>query len=525
MESFVYRPNTSPGIIHDSPEAFPAPGSPSEHERFHQLQRELVHQYERIFPDMSAEKTIVIIPSLTIDQEFLTRVSGSVHYEERLLSLLMLLRMPRTHVVYVSSIPIEPVIVDYYLHLLPGITGNHARQRLTMLSCYDASNKSLSEKILERPRLMERIRGSIPQHEMSHITAFNTTDFERTLSVRLNLPLFGCDPDLLFHGSKSGSRKIFKQCGINLPEGFEDLKDENDIIDSLVALKTNNARLEKAVVKANEGFSGEGNAIFSFKGCPENGSIKSWVRDHLRDHLTIVADAFNYDIFMGKFREMGGIVEEYIPGEIKRSPSAQCLVDPLGNAEVISTHDQVLGGEGGQVFIGANFPADEEYAREIGMSGLRVAEELKKYGVLGRFSIDFISVKEQGYWKHYAVEINLRKGGTTHPNLMLQGLTVGRYDVERGIYITANGQRRYYFSSDNVKNDNYRMLTPPDLIDIAIYNRLQYDGSSMQGVMFHLIGALSQFGKLGVVCIGDSPSRANAFYRKTLQVLNKETRK
>jgi hypothetical protein len=134
-------------------------------------------------------------------------------------------------------------------------------------------------------------------------------------------------------------------------------------------------------------------------------------------------------------------------------------------------------------------------------------------------------VKEQGRWKHYGVEINLRKGGTTHPNLMLQGLTVGRYDVERGIYITANGQRRYYFSSDNVKNENYKMLTPPDLIDIAIYNRLQYDGSSMQGVMFHLIGALSQYGKLGVVCIGDSPSRANAFYRKTLQVLNRETRK
>jgi len=218
-------------------------------------------------------------------------------------------------------------------------------------------------------------------------------------------------------------------------------------------------------------------------------------------------------------------VEEYIPGDIKRSPSAQCIIDPLGNAEVISTHDQVLGGESGQVFIGANFPADEVYAGEIGKMGLRVAKELKKHGVLGRFSIDFISVKEDDQWKHYAVEINLRKGGTTHPNLMLQGLTVGRYDVDKGIYITASGQRRYYFSSDNVKNDNYKALTPPDLIDIAIYNRLQYDGSSQQGVMFHLIGALSQYGKLGVVCIGDSPSRSNAFYRKTLQVLNKETRK
>ncbi|MFI5135717.1 MAG: peptide ligase PGM1-related protein, partial [Chitinophagales bacterium] len=463
-------------------------------------------------------------PSLSMDGELLERVSGFVHYEERLLSLLMLLRMPRTHVVYVTSIPIDPVIVDYYLHLLPGITGNHARQRLTMLSCFDSSSKPLSQKILDRPRLMERIRYCVPTHNMAHITAFNTTKIERSLSVQLNLPLFGCDPDLLFHGSKSGSRKIFKQCGLNLPPGFEDLSDEDDIIDALTALKMNNRHLKRAVLKVNEGFSGEGNAIFSFDGCPENGSIKSWIKRHIRDHLLIIAHDFNYDIYMGKFMQMGGIAEEFISGEIKRSPSAQCIIDPLGNAEVISTHDQVLGGEGGQVFIGANFPANEEYAQEIGMNGLRVAQELREYGVLGRFSIDFISVKEPTGWNHYAVEINLRKGGTTHPNLMLQGLTVGKYDIDRGIYLTANGQRRYYFSSDNVKNDQYKGLTPPDLIDIAIYNRMQYDGSSQQGVMFHLIGALSQYGKLGVVCIGDSPSRANAFYRRTLQVLNKETR-
>src|SRR6185436_15812394 len=149
---------------------------------------------------------------------------------------------------------------------------------------------------------------------------------------------------------------------------------------------------------------------------------------------------------------------------------------------------------------------------------------MKKYGVIGRFSIDFISVKEKEGWKHYAVEINLRKGGTTHPNLLLQGLTMGKYDVDKGIYMTANGQRRYYFSSDNIKNDSYKVLTPPDLIDMAILNNLQYDHSTQQGVMFHLIGALSQYGKLGVVCIADSPSRANAFYRKTLQVLDKETK-
>ncbi len=53
-------------------------------------------------------------------------------------------------------------------------------------------------------------------------------------------------------------------------------------------------------------------------------------------------------------------------------------------------------------------------------------------------------------WKHYAIEINLRKGGTTHPFLMLQFLTGGKYNAETGEYVTAGGNKRFYFASDNV---------------------------------------------------------------------------
>jgi hypothetical protein len=45
---------------------------------------------------------------------------------------------------------------------------------------------------------------------------------------------------------------------------------------------------------------------------------------------------------------------------------------------------------------------------------------LRDKGVLGRFAVDFISVKNKNGWTHYPIEINLRKGGTTHPYIMLQ---------------------------------------------------------------------------------------------------------
>ena len=104
----------------------PVPGSVEEVLLFRKIQALFSRQFRKVFPDKLASKSVVIIPSITLDQEILAKVSGHVHYEERLLCLLMLLRMPRTHVVYVTSVPVDPVIVDYYLHLLPGITRHHA---------------------------------------------------------------------------------------------------------------------------------------------------------------------------------------------------------------------------------------------------------------------------------------------------------------------------------------------------------------------------------------------------------------
>ena len=143
--------------------------------------------------------------------------------------------------------------------------------------------------------------------------------------------------------------------------------------------------------------------------------------------------------------------------------------------------------------------------------------------MLGRFSVDFLSVKENGLWKHYAIEINLRKGGTTHPFLMLQFLTDGHYDETTGLFETPNKQNRFYYASDNLQNDAYKGLSPQDLIDIAMFHSLHFDGATQKGVMFHMIGALSQFGKMGVVCIGATPQEAYQYYTKTIEVLDAET--
>ncbi|HNM24155.1 MAG TPA: carboxylate-amine ligase, partial [Saprospiraceae bacterium] len=346
----------------------PFPWQEWEYEAFNRLQAQLLEQYEYAFPNPLAPKTVVVVPSMTLDADILAKIKGVIHYEERMLCILMLLRMPRTRIVFVSSMPIDEVIIDYYLHLLPGVTGLHARKRLVMLSCYDASNRPLTHKILEKPRLIEQIRQAIPGGHVAHLVGFNITEWEELLSLRLGIPLYGCPSKLNYWGSKSGSRELFRQAGLLIPPGFEHLSHMDDVVLALRELRRQAPGIRKAVVKLNDGFSGDGNAVFPFE---QAGEINE---DSLRRHLKIVASDLDYDQFAAKMALMGGIAEAFIDGEFKTSPSVQCRITPKRELEVISTHDQLLGGESGQVFIGATFPAMPDYARDLGLLGKQLCD-------------------------------------------------------------------------------------------------------------------------------------------------------
>jgi hypothetical protein len=396
-----------------------------------------------------------------------------------------------------------------------------SRRRLTLLSAADASPQTLTQKILDRPRLLGRIRAAMGDPTLAHLTCFNVTPCERTLAVRLGIPLYGCDPALMDLGGKSGSRQAFRAAGIALPDGSEDLRDTQDLVEALAALKGRHPQLERAVVKLNHGFSGEGNAVFSYAGCPDCDAPR-WIAAHLPLNLSMEARDLGWDRYAAKLAEQGGIVEAWVSGTGLRSPSVQMRITPIGELEFISTHDQILGGPSGQIFQACTFPADPAYALEIQSLARRVGEVLQARGVLGRFGVDFVSVPRESGWEHYAIEINLRKGGTTHTFQMLQFLTGGRYDSERGVFVTPAGAERSYYATDNVVSPAYRRLTPDDLFAIAARRDLRYDPGTQCGVTFGLVGAISECGKLGMVAIDADREAARHRFRRAVAVLDEE---
>ena len=501
-------------------ETYPEPGSAGELAGFAELQRRLPPLFDRLFADRLAPRTIVVVPGLSLDAELLARVEGFTHYEERQLTMLMLLKMPNTRMVFLTSAPLDPSIVDYYLQLLPGIPHEHARARLTLLAAHDTSTVSLTRKILERPRLLGRVRNALGDAQLAHLSCFNATPDERTLAVRLGIPLYACDPALLALGTKGGSRSVFREADVAMVDGAETLRDMRDVAAALATLKRRQPTLNRAVVKLDEGASGEGNCLFDYSGAPTGPGLGSWLAAQLPDRLQPEAAGMSYERYAAKFAECGGVVEAWIEAEEKHSPSVQLRITPRAIIETISSHDQVLGGATGQRYLGARFPAMEDYRGGVCKSALRVAAVLRAKGVLGRFGVDFVCVREGSAWHHYAIEINLRKGGTTHTFQTLQYLTDGRYDADSGLFFTPQGEARFYYATDNLVKAPYRRLTPPDLIDVAIEHNLHFDRTTQQGVTFNLIGAVSEFGKLGIVSIARSRAEAETLYHRTVHALD-----
>lgn len=488
---------------------------------FDRLQEQLGALWRSIESFNQDEQTIVVVPSMTVDMS----ASGAEAqaYEERFLFLLLLLAQPRARMIYVTSQAIHPSVIEYYLDLLPCVIPSNARRRLSLVAPYDGSAKPLSLKLLERPRLLEEIRALIPDKTRAHLVCYNTTFLERNLALRLGIPLYGADPKYFHFGTKTGCRQLFARAGVNHPLGVENLHTVEQVNAALTQMHRQRPTMRQAVVKLNEGVSGEGNALVDFDGLdsPNEQSIAERVRA-----MRFEMRSLQFEDYFEKFRQRGGIVEERVGvgAQEVRSPSVQLRVTPLGQVELLSTHDQMLGGPSGQSYLGCIFPADPAYAVEISREAKKVGALLAEAGVIGRFALDFVAtrVNESAPWELYAIEVNLRKGGTTHPFLTLQFLTGGNYDSETGIFTAPNGQRKFLVASDHVQSPKYRAYTPNDLFDLVVRRGLHFGQVRQTGVVFHMLSALGTTGLLGLTAVGNSPEEARAIFEEAKRVLDEE---
>jgi PGM1 C-terminal domain/Pre ATP-grasp domain/ATP-grasp domain len=454
-----------------------------------------------------AGATFVVVPSLTLSIEDLRNVTGVVFYEERLLCFLLLLGDPTTRVVYTTSMPVDPAIVDYYLRFVPDPV--EARRRLALVDAGDAELGWLSAKLLSDRAVLSRLQDAVGDPANARLLPFIATPVEHELAEALGVPVDGPRPELGVLGSKSGARKVAKQAGVGVLPGSEDLFTVDDVTAAVSRLMARRPEAEAVVVKLNNCFSGLGNVILEVDG----------LADPLPTSKTVFCSPDeSWPTYIAKLAAQGGIVEALLRGPELRSPSVQLRISPAGVVEILSTHDQILGGPQNQIYLGCRFPAHPNYRLTIQSEALKIGEALAGQGVVGSFGIDFLVLGEDVYLS----EINLRLGGTTHPFWMARLATGARYDLASGELRRPDGDARYYVATDNLKSAQFKGRSPADVISLVDRSGLAYDPVSATGIALHLLGALPSTGKLGATCIADTPEAADVFYRSLLDLVGGE---
>jgi hypothetical protein len=307
--------------------------------------------------------------------------------------------------------------------------------------------------------------------------------------------MYGADPCHRHLGTKTGCRELFARAGAPHPIGVERIAGADELVAAIARLRAQRPGLEQVVVKLNEGVSGRGNAIVDLRACS---SIAERVAT-----MALEAEDLGVAAYLAKLEEIGGIVEERITGAELRSPSVQLNITPLGEVEIVSTHDQLLGGPSGQSYLGCVFPAAPEYARQITEIARRVGTELARAGVIGRSAIDFVVARERdGAWRPYAIELNLRKGGTTHPFLTADSLTGGTFAS--------------YVASDHL---DVHGLCGEGAVAALDRNGLSFDPKRRAGVVLHMLGAAGPLGRIGATAVAPTAEEARSLYDAAAAVL------
>jgi len=281
------------------------------------------------------------------------------------------------------------------------------------------------------------------------------------------------------------------------------------------------------VVKLNEGFSGKGNAVIDLRaiqGLCTSDSTTGSVQLRLATQKALETMDFcchgrTWEDFSSEIRHMGAIFELFVEGDTISSPSVQVVVNEDFSVDVLSTHEQILDN---QVYVGCRFPADEAYRKELMLYGKKVGEFFAERRITDHFSVDFICVQHStpSTWEIYAIEINLRITGTTHPWMTLKLLTHGSTEKSSGVYYSDTLQERCYVSSDNIRSETLKHLVPMDIKEIFEMRKdLNWCPLRQTGVVCSLLGCASDSGKIGMTSIADTPEGAQQLFDRAVAFL------
>ncbi|XP_061451894.1 IQ domain-containing protein H isoform X3 [Rhineura floridana] len=407
---------------------------------------------------------------------------------------------------------------------------------------------------------MGRVKKTLKESRQRHLENFyirakhlaaNWNRIRTSRRTIIHIPSLGSTPEVAhLYSSKSGSKRIFAAASVPVPPGQYDIYSRQQMVEVLSQLIIDHPEVKRWVFKVDSEFEGNGTAfcdISTHLKCypwllkesrrygPETWKTR-WAHEpalakisqELPGLLAQHAQAVNekrfptWGKFLQTFVSQGGIIEAFPPSDSITNLTVDMLIEPAGEITVVSSGDQ-FHADSPLRSSGTTLPQCSVEPWVLNLLCLQIGEACKSRGVIGYFSIDFVTfihpqTMGQQLWAidldlHYSDHLALTQvllyvtNGTLDCRLsrfevqLIPSKPVGRHSQKEEPQ-TPSVVNRYVVMSNSIMHGNFSLIYYNVFLQMCKAHGIGYDVQQREGTVFTLFEDQKRL-KFGMLTIGE----------------------